>query len=104
MICNFVPCKVDYHPLGVPVPYYHSNVDSDEMKFYVGGYEARKGSGIGVGSVSSHPDGRAHGPGPARRSGRSEQSSTTSSRLWSTRFARWRWAKPVAPWMTVCTR
>jgi homogentisate 1,2-dioxygenase len=65
VICNFVPRKVDYHPLSVPVPYYHSNVDSDEVMFYVGGdYEARKGSGIGMGSVTLHPGGHAHGPQP----------------------------------------
>ncbi|MEU4158692.1 cupin domain-containing protein [Actinoplanes sp. NPDC026670] len=65
VICNFVPRKVDYHPLAVPVPYYHSNVDSDEVMFYVGGdYEARKGSGINVGSVSLHPGGHSHGPQP----------------------------------------
>ena len=66
VICNFLPRKVDYHPLAVPVPYYHSNVDSDEVMFYVGGdYEARKGSGIGIGSISLHPGGYAHGPQPA---------------------------------------
>jgi homogentisate 1,2-dioxygenase len=65
VICNFVPRKVDYHPLSIPVPYYHSNVDSDEVMFYCGGdYEARKGSGIGQGSVSLHPGGYAHGPQP----------------------------------------
>jgi homogentisate 1,2-dioxygenase len=65
VICNFVPRKVDYHPLAVPVPYYHSNVDSDEVMFYCGGdYEARKGSGIGQGSVSLHPGGHTHGPQP----------------------------------------
>ena len=65
VICNFVPRKVDYHPLSVPVPYYHSNVDSDEVMFYCGGdYEARKGSGIGVGSLSLHPGGHSHGPQP----------------------------------------
>ncbi len=65
VICNFVPRKVDYHPLAVPVPYYHSNVDSDEVMFYVAGdYEARKGSGIGRGSVSLHPGGHSHGPQP----------------------------------------
>jgi homogentisate 1,2-dioxygenase len=65
VICNFVPRKVDYHPLAVPVPYYHSNVDSDEVMFYCGGdYEARKGSGIGPGSVSLHPGGHTHGPQP----------------------------------------
>ncbi|GAA0589261.1 homogentisate 1,2-dioxygenase [Actinomadura livida] len=65
VVCNFVPRKVDYHPLSIPVPYYHSNVDSDEIMFYCGGdYGARKGSGIGPGSVSVHPGGFAHGPQP----------------------------------------
>ncbi|WP_460697498.1 homogentisate 1,2-dioxygenase [Nocardia thraciensis] len=65
VVCNFVPRKVDYHPLSIPVPYYHSNVDSDEIMFYCGGnYEARRGSGIGQGSVSVHPGGYAHGPQP----------------------------------------
>ncbi|MFE9427314.1 homogentisate 1,2-dioxygenase [Kitasatospora sp. NPDC006697] len=65
VICNFVPRKVDYHPLSIPVPYYHSNVDSDEVMFYCGGdYEARKGSGIGQGSISLHPGGHTHGPQP----------------------------------------
>jgi homogentisate 1,2-dioxygenase len=65
VICSFVPRKVDYHPLAIPVPYYHSNVDSDEVMFYVDGdYEARKGSGIGRGSVSLHPGGHPHGPQP----------------------------------------
>lgn len=65
VLCNFVPRKVDYHPLSIPVPYYHSNVDSDEIMFYCGGdYEARKGAGIGPGSVSVHPGGHAHGPQP----------------------------------------
>jgi homogentisate 1,2-dioxygenase len=66
VVCNFLPRKVDYHPESIPVPYYHSNVDSDEVMFYVGGdYEARKGSGINVGSISLHPGGYAHGPQPA---------------------------------------
>lgn len=66
VVCNFLPRKVDYHPLAVPVPYYHSNVDSDEVMFYVAGdYEARKGSGIGLGSISLHPGGHAHGPQPS---------------------------------------
>ncbi|ONH61343.1 homogentisate 1,2-dioxygenase [Frankia sp. CcI49] len=65
VICAFVPRKVDYHPRAVPVPYYHSNVDSDEVMFYVAGdYEARRGSGIGRGSVSLHPGGHTHGPQP----------------------------------------
>ena len=66
VVCNFLPRKVDYHELAIPVPYYHSNVDSDEVMFYVGGdYEARKGSGINIGSISLHPGGHAHGPQPS---------------------------------------
>jgi homogentisate 1,2-dioxygenase len=65
VICNFVPRKVDYHPDAVPTPYYHANVDSDEVMFYVAGdYAARRGSGIGIGSISLHPGGHSHGPQP----------------------------------------
>ncbi|RJQ74997.1 homogentisate 1,2-dioxygenase [Pseudonocardiaceae bacterium YIM PH 21723] len=65
VVCSFCPRKVDYHPLSVPVPYNHANVDSDEFMFYVGGnYEARKGSGIDIGSISLHPSGCSHGPAP----------------------------------------
>jgi homogentisate 1,2-dioxygenase len=66
VVCNFVPRRLDDHPLAVPVPYYHSNVDSDEVMFYCGGnYAARAGSGVGLGSVSLHPAGFPHGPQPA---------------------------------------
>ncbi len=66
VVCNFLPRKVDYAPGSIPVPYYHSNVDSDEVMFYVAGdYEARKGSGINLGSISLHPGGYAHGPQPS---------------------------------------
>jgi homogentisate 1,2-dioxygenase len=65
VICSFVPRKVDYHPLAVPIPYNHANVDSDEVLFYAGGdYEARRGSGIEQGSISLHPSGFTHGPQP----------------------------------------
>ncbi|MDT4987367.1 MAG: homogentisate 1,2-dioxygenase [Micromonosporaceae bacterium] len=65
VICSFVPRKVDYHPLAIPIPYNHHNVDSDEMIFYTGGnYEARRGSGIELGSISLHPSGFTHGPQP----------------------------------------
>jgi len=65
VICSFVPRKVDYHPLAIPVPYNHHNTDSDEMLFYTGGnYEARRGSGIEQGSISLHPGGFTHGPQP----------------------------------------
>lgn len=65
VVCSFCPRKVDYHPDSIPVPYNHANVDSDELMFYArGNYEARKGSGIGIGSLSLHPSGFTHGPQP----------------------------------------
>lgn len=65
VVCNFVPRMVDYAEGAIPVPYYHANVDSDEIMFYVDGdYEARKGSGINKGSISVHPGGHTHGPQP----------------------------------------
>ena len=99
VVCNFVPRKVDYHELAVPVPYYHSNVDSDEVMFYVGGdYEARKGSGIDIGSISLHPGGHAHGPQPCGDRGVARRASTsTSSRSWSTRSGRWSSARAGWP-------
>jgi homogentisate 1,2-dioxygenase len=65
VICSFCPRPLDFHPEAVPIPYNHHNVDSDEMMFYVGGdYSARKGSGVGVGSITLHPSGFTHGPQP----------------------------------------
>jgi homogentisate 1,2-dioxygenase len=63
VICSFCPRMLDFHPQAIPVPYNHSNLDSDEVLYYVeGNYKARKG--IEVGSVSLHPQGIAHGPHP----------------------------------------
>ncbi len=65
VICSFVPRKFDYHPQGIPAPYNHANVDSDEMIFYCGGdFMSRKGAGIELGSISLHPSGFTHGPQP----------------------------------------
>ncbi len=65
VVCAFVPRLADYRADGIPVPYYHVNADSDEVMFYCGGdYAARRGSGIGLGSVSVHPAGLSHGPMP----------------------------------------
>lgn len=65
VVCSFCPRVLDFHDQAVPIPYNHHNVDSDEFMYYVGGdYAARKGSGIGVGSISLHPAGFTHGPQP----------------------------------------
>ncbi len=68
VICSFVPRKFDYHPLAIPAPYNHSNVDSDEVLYYVeGNFMSRKG--IEEGSISLHPSGLPHGPHPGAAEG-----------------------------------
>jgi len=63
VICNFVPRPLEFGEGAIKVPYYHSNVDSDEVMFYFAGETAaRKGSGIATGSVSLHPAAYTHGP------------------------------------------
>lgn len=56
VICSFCPRVLDFHPNAIPIPYNHSNIDSDEILYYVeGNYKARRG--IEVGSISLHPQG-----------------------------------------------
>jgi homogentisate 1,2-dioxygenase len=63
VICSFVPRLFDYHPLSVPAPYNHSNIDSDEVLYYAeGNFMSRKG--ISRGSFTLHPGGLPHGPHP----------------------------------------
>jgi homogentisate 1,2-dioxygenase len=58
-----VPRLFDYHPLAIPAPYNHSNVDSDEVLYYVeGNFMSRKG--IERASITVHPNGIPHGPHP----------------------------------------
>lgn len=61
VICSFVPRKYDYHPDAIPAPYNHSNVDSDEVLYYV---EPKFMSRTDVveGMISLHPLGIPHGP------------------------------------------
>ncbi len=63
VVCSFVPRLYDYHPLGIPVPYNHSNVDSDEVLYYVDGdFMSRKS--VTRGQITLHPGGIPHGPHP----------------------------------------
>lgn len=65
VICNFVPRLFDFHPEAIPAPYYHSNVDSDEVLYYVyGDFMSR--TGVQEGSVTLHPMGIPHGPQPGK--------------------------------------
>jgi homogentisate 1,2-dioxygenase len=63
VICSFCPRKLDFDPLAIPIPYHHSNLQSEEMIYYVSGnFGSRKG--VDVGSITLHPSGLPHGPHP----------------------------------------
>lgn len=63
VVCSFVPRLYDYHPDAIPAPYNHSNIDSDEVLYYVDGdFMSRKN--IDKGYISLHPAGIPHGPHP----------------------------------------
>lgn len=63
VICSFVPRLYDYHPLAIPAPYNHSNIDSDELLYYVDG-EFMSRNNIKPGNITLHPAGFTHGPQP----------------------------------------
>ncbi len=63
VICSFVPRLYDYHPQAIPAPYNHSNIDSDEVLYYVDGdFMSRKH--VERGQITLHPGGIPHGPHP----------------------------------------
>ncbi|WCB93042.1 Homogentisate 1,2-dioxygenase [Baekduia alba] len=63
VICTFAPRMLDWDPQAVPIPYHHSNIQSEEVMFYADGdYAARKG--VEVGCLTLHPSGLPHGPQP----------------------------------------
>lgn len=63
VVCSFCPRLYDYHPESIPAPYNHSNIDSDEVLYYVDGdFMSRKD--IDQGHISLHPAGIPHGPHP----------------------------------------
>ncbi len=63
VVCSFVPRLYDYHPQAIPAPYNHSNIDSDEVLYYVDGdFMSRKN--VTRGMITLHPAGIPHGPHP----------------------------------------
>jgi homogentisate 1,2-dioxygenase len=63
VVCSFCPRLFDYHPLAIPAPYNHSNIDSDELIYYVDGdFMSRKN--VTRGMLTLHPGGIPHGPHP----------------------------------------
>jgi homogentisate 1,2-dioxygenase len=63
VICSFVPRLYDYHPEAIPAPYHHSNIDSDELLYYVDG-DFMSRNNIREGQFTLHPGGIPHGPHP----------------------------------------
>jgi homogentisate 1,2-dioxygenase len=63
VICSFVPRLYDYHPKAIPAPYHHSNIDSDELLYYVDG-DFMSRNNIQKGQITLHPGGIPHGPHP----------------------------------------
>jgi homogentisate 1,2-dioxygenase len=63
VVCTFAPRMLDTHPMAIKVPYAHSNVESDEVLYYVRGqFGSRRG--VELGSLTLHPHGIPHGPHP----------------------------------------
>jgi len=63
VVCSFCPRLYDYHPLSIPAPYNHSNIDSDEVLYYVDG-DFMSRNDVTAGHISLHPAGIPHGPHP----------------------------------------
>ena len=63
VVCSFVPRLYDYHPIAIPAPYNHSNIDADEVLYYVDG-DFMSRNDIKQGNISLHPAGIPHGPHP----------------------------------------
>ena len=63
VICSFCPRLYDYHPQSIPAPYNHSNIDSDEVLYYVDG-DFMSRNNIKQGHITLHPKGIPHGPAP----------------------------------------
>jgi homogentisate 1,2-dioxygenase len=63
VVCSFVPRMYDYHPKSIPSPYHHSNIDSEELLYYVDG-DFMSRNNIEKGQITLHPGGIPHGPHP----------------------------------------
>lgn len=63
VVCSFCPRLYDYHPLSIPAPYNHSNIDSEEILYYVDG-DFMSRNDIAPGHITLHPGGIPHGPHP----------------------------------------
>ncbi len=96
VVCSFVPRLFDYHPEAIPAPYNHSNVDSDEVLYYVeGNFMSRKG--IERASITVHPNGIPHGPHPGTYEGSIGKKETLELAVMVDTFRPLRIAKAAQP-------
>jgi len=96
VVCSFCPRLFDYHPQSIPAPYNHSNVDSDEVLYYVeGDFMSRKG--IERASVTVHPNGIPHGPHPGTYEGSIGKERTDELAVMVDTFRPLRLAKAALP-------
>ena len=65
ILCNFCPRPFDFYPGAIPAPYFHSNIDSDEVLYYFDG-DFMSRTGVDEGSITLHPGGMPHGPQPGK--------------------------------------
>ncbi|MFK5879095.1 MAG: homogentisate 1,2-dioxygenase [Flavobacteriaceae bacterium] len=63
VVCSFVPRMYDYHPKAIPAPYHHSNIDAEELLYYIDG-DFMSRNNIEKGQITLHPGGVPHGPHP----------------------------------------
>jgi homogentisate 1,2-dioxygenase len=104
VVCNFVPRKVDYHPDSIPVPYYHSNVDTRSCSTAAATTRLERAPGSAKVPSACTPAVTRTVRNRPRMRDRSAPSTSTSWPSWWTLSVRWRSEKPAAPRMTASTR
>jgi homogentisate 1,2-dioxygenase len=97
VICSFVPRMMDWDELAIPIPYHHSNLDSEEVIYYVNGdFMSRKG--IEYASVTVHPSGLPHGPQPGAVEASLGATRTEEWAVMIDTFKPLKYAKPAEGW------
>ena len=63
VVCTFLPRPLEKDKDALKVPFYHQNIDYDEVLFYHDG-DFFSRDNLHAGMLSFHPAGFAHGPHP----------------------------------------
>ncbi len=97
VVCSFMPRMLDWDERAIPIPYHHSNLDSDEVLYYVNGdFSSRRG--IDYASVTLHPTGLPHGPQPGLAEKSIGMKSTSEAAVMVDTFRPLRIARPAERW------